>query len=58
MGGGQEGQVRVSLLIESTDLPLTAEITEASAERLGLHEGSKIYAAFKATEARAYWRSN
>ena len=32
--------------------PLTAEITAASAERLGLHEGDAVVASFKATAAR------
>ncbi|GAC1394291.1 MAG: ABC transporter ATP-binding protein [Ktedonobacteraceae bacterium] len=49
-----EGVLRVSLLIDTTMPPLTAEITEASSARLNLHEGSVVYATFKATEARAY----
>lgn len=48
------GWVRVSLLSEATPLPLLAEITEASAQRLALSEGCVVYAAFKAMEARAY----
>jgi molybdopterin-binding protein len=32
--------------------PLTAEVTEASAERLGLTVGSRVYASFKATGTR------
>jgi molybdate transport system permease protein len=32
--------------------PLTAEITAASAERLGLREGEPVVASFKATAAR------
>ena len=32
--------------------PLTAEITAASAERLGLAEGEPVIASFKATAAR------
>ena len=32
--------------------PLTAEITAASAERLGLKEGDVVVAAFKATATR------
>ncbi|GAC1404557.1 MAG: ABC transporter ATP-binding protein [Ktedonobacteraceae bacterium] len=51
---GNEGIFRVSLLIDATLPPLTAEITEASSVRLNLHEGSIVYATFKATEARAY----
>jgi molybdate transport system ATP-binding protein len=52
-----DGHVRVSIALDgvSPDLPpLTAEITEASATRLGLQQGQHIYAAFKATEASAY----
>ncbi len=48
------GRVRVSLIVDDSVLPLTAEITEASANRMELTEGKIIYAAFKATEARAY----
>ena len=48
------GRVRVSLIVDDSVLPLTAEITEASASRMELSEGKIIYAAFKATEARAY----
>lgn len=47
-------RVRVSLLIEELSTPLIAEITEASAARMELREGSVVYAAFKAMEARAY----
>jgi molybdopterin-binding protein len=32
--------------------PLTAEITERAAESLGLREGDRVYASFKATGAR------
>ncbi len=53
-GNGNDGSVRVSLLLDAALPPLTAEITEASASRMELSEGKKIYAAFKATEARAY----
>ncbi|MBV8823120.1 MAG: ATP-binding cassette domain-containing protein [Chloroflexi bacterium] len=49
-----DGRVRVSVMPETTTLPLIAEITEASTARLELQEGKLIYAAFKATEARAY----
>ncbi len=49
-----EGVFRVTLLIDVTMPPLTAEITEASVARLNIHEGSIVYATFKATEARAY----
>jgi molybdate transport system ATP-binding protein len=33
---------------------LTAEITEASAQRMDLRAGKTVYASFKATEASAY----
>ncbi len=55
-----DGRVRVSMLLETpgnSTLPaplLTAEITAASATRMKLREGKKVYATFKATEARAY----
>jgi molybdate transport system ATP-binding protein len=48
------GRVRVSISLDSSMPPLTAEITEASALRMELNEGKNIYATFKATEARAY----
>ncbi len=54
---GTDGTVRVSIALDKTQpllLPLTAEITQASAERMDLNEGKLIYAAFKATSARAY----
>ncbi len=53
-GSEHDGRVRVSILIDDSAPPLTAEITEASAIRMGLSEGKRIYATFKATEARAY----
>jgi len=59
-GNGDDGRVRVSILLDapaSSTFPptmLTAEITEASAGRMQLSEGKRIYATFKATEARAY----
>jgi len=49
-----EGVFRVTLLIDAAMPPLTAEITEAFVAHLHLHEGSVVYASFKATEARAY----
>jgi molybdate transport system ATP-binding protein len=52
--GRYDGRVRVSILLDNTMPPLTAEITDASAVRMELREGKAIYAAFKATEARAY----
>ena len=49
-----DGRVRVSVLLDASTLPLTAEITSLSAGQMGLREGQMIYATFKATEARAY----
>jgi len=49
-----DGRVRVSILLDASPLPLTAELTSVSAAQMDLREGQKIYAAFKATEARAY----
>jgi len=51
---GQDGRVRVSILLNDATAPLTAEVTEASVARLGLREGQTISASFKATEASAY----
>lgn len=53
-GGGSDGRVRVSIMLDAFMPPLTAEITAASAARMELSEGKSIYATFKATEARAY----
>lgn len=53
-GGQHAGWVRISLLAAPLVMPLIAELTEASAERLGLAEGRVVYAAFKTMEARAY----
>lgn len=53
----EDGHVRVSITLDgvASDLPpLTAEITEASVTRMGLQQGQRTYAAFKATEASAY----
>ena len=47
-------RVRVSILLNESMSPLTAEITEASAIRMQLHDGKLIYASFKATEASVY----
>jgi molybdate transport system ATP-binding protein len=47
-------RVRVSILLNGSMPPLTAEITEASALRMQLHDGKIIYASFKATEASLY----
>src|SRR5437763_893528 len=52
--GYNDGRVRISIMLDASMPPLTAEITEASAARMELHEGKSIYATFKATEARAY----
>lgn len=49
-----DSSVRVSIMLNDAAPPLTAEITEASASRLDLQEGKRIYATFKATEASAY----
>ena len=54
MGVENDGRVRVSMSVDDSLPPLTAEITEASAKRMELNEGKIIYATFKATEARAY----
>ena len=56
LGGldGEDGRVRVSIMLEAEVAPLIAEVTEASVERLGLREGQTIFTSFKATEARAY----
>ncbi len=51
---GQDGRVRVSILLNDATAPLTAEVTEASVARMGLREGQTIHASFKATEASAY----
>jgi molybdate transport system ATP-binding protein len=53
-GSEHDGRVRVSIHIDDSATPITAEITEGSAARMELREGKGIYAAFKATEARAY----
>ncbi len=52
--GDKDEHTRVSIILNSTTAPLTAEITTASATRMQLHEGDIIYATFKATEALAY----
>lgn len=50
----QSGRVRVSMSVDDSVPLLTAEVTDASASRMALSEGKMMYAAFKATEARAY----
>src|SRR5205823_5621817 len=49
-----DGRVRVSIQLDDSMPPLTAEITETSAHRMQLSEGKLVYATFKATEAWAY----
>jgi molybdate transport system ATP-binding protein len=49
-----DGRVRVSIQLDDSMPPLTAEITETSAKRMQLSEGKVVYATFKATEAWAY----
>ena len=51
---GENEHVRISILLDEDLPPLTAEITEASALRMELHEGKTVYASFKATEASVY----
>ncbi len=52
-----DGHMRVSVTLDDAGPaypPITAEITEASAQRMDLQEGQAIYITFKATEASAY----
>ncbi|TMC21244.1 MAG: ABC transporter ATP-binding protein [Chloroflexi bacterium] len=51
---GGDGHVRVSIALDDAAPPLIAEVTEASAQRMELHEGKLVYATFKASEASAY----
>lgn len=54
---GSDGTVRVSITLDKNQpllIPLTAEITQASASAMALSEGKSVYATFKATEAWAY----
>jgi len=44
-------QVRLDL---AGALPITADITPAAVAELGLHEGSEVWAAVKATAAHSY----
>jgi molybdenum ABC transporter ATP-binding protein len=44
-------RVRISL---NSSLPLVAEVTAASLDTLGLHEGSKVFASLKATAIKIY----
>jgi molybdate transport system ATP-binding protein len=52
--GEHSGRVRVSLQLPGLTVPLIAEITASSAQRMQLSEGQTLYASCKATEARAY----
>ena len=49
-----EGHMRVDTLLDDGRTPFTIEITQASAERMGLDTGQGIYMSFKASEASAY----
>ena len=49
-----EGLMRVSMLIDPSLPPLTADITVSSSTQMDLSQGKVIYASFKATETRAY----
>ena len=49
-----EGLMRVSMLIDPSLPPLTADITVSSSTHMELSPGKEIYASFKATETRAY----
>jgi molybdate transport system ATP-binding protein len=49
-----EGLMRVSMLIDPSLPPLTADITVSSSTQMDLTQGKVIYASFKATETRAY----
>jgi molybdate transport system ATP-binding protein len=53
-GSQSSGWVRVNLQIAASTLPLIAEITESSVERLQINEGHMVYATFKTMEALAY----
>ncbi len=49
-----EGHVRLDTLLDDGRTPFSIEITQASAERMGLRTGNSIYMSFKASEASAY----
>jgi molybdate transport system ATP-binding protein len=49
-----EGLMRVSMLIDPSLPPLTADITVSSSTHMELIPGKEIYASFKASETRAY----
>ena len=46
--------MRVSMLIDRSLPPLTADITISSSTYMELSQGKEIYASFKASETRAY----
>lgn len=52
--GEHSGRVRIALQLPDYAVPLIAEVTATSAQRMQLHEGQLIYASCKATEVRAY----
>jgi ABC-type spermidine/putrescine transport systems, ATPase components len=52
--GEHSGRVRIALQLPGYAVPLIAEVTATSAQRMQLHEGQLIYASCKATEVRAY----
>jgi molybdate transport system ATP-binding protein len=54
LGAADQGTVRVNIALAGYSSPFMAEVTEASAQRLELHEGQQVYVTFKATEASAY----
>jgi molybdate transport system ATP-binding protein len=49
-----EGLMRVSMSIDPSLPPLTADITVSSSNQMDLSPGKEIYASFKASETRAY----
>jgi molybdate transport system ATP-binding protein len=49
-----EGLMRVSMSIDPSLPPLTADITVSSSTQMDLSPGKEIYASFKASETRAY----
>jgi molybdate transport system ATP-binding protein len=49
-----EGIMRVSMLIDPSLPPLTADITVSSSTHMDLSRGKVVYASFKATETREY----
>ena len=55
-GLNESGRFRISIALDGLPgtLPLTAEVTAASVQRMELQEGVEVYATFKASEASAY----